>query len=148
MTESIENRFRLALEKLAAGPPSTKTALIRRLLPAIEATFASGKTWKDIWKGLADDGLNMSYGTFRKLVVRTRKKAGSSAALCGKSPEVTTVGPQANAGVDARDPLANIKRLEQNRPGFHWRATPTPKNSELSWPEWREKNKRNNNSTT
>jgi len=94
MTESIENRFRLTLEKLAAEPPSTKTALIRRLLPAIEATFASGKTWKGIWKGLADDGLNMSYGTFCKLVVRARKKVRASAAPGGKNADKTAASTQ------------------------------------------------------
>jgi hypothetical protein len=25
--------------------------------------------------------------------------------------------------VEGHDPLANLKRLEQNRPGFHWRGT-------------------------
>ena len=142
MDKSIENRFRLKLEKLAAEPPSTKSALIRRLLPAIEATVASGKTWKDIWKGLADDGLNVSYGTFRKLVVRARNKPRSSAALSGKNNESASVASRGSTDAAPRDPHANIKRLEQDRPGFHWHATPTPKDSDLSWPEWRDKNKR------
>jgi hypothetical protein len=30
----------------------------------------------------------------------------------------------------ARDPLANLKRLEEKRPGFQWRATPTLKDSD------------------
>lgn len=25
--------------------------------------------------------------------------------------------------VEGRDPFANLKRLEENRPGFHWRGT-------------------------
>src|SRR6266446_3742865 len=73
MSASTPNRFRLTLEKLAAEPPSTKTALVRLLLPAIEAAFASGKTWKDVWQCLADDGLKMSYETFRKVLSRARK---------------------------------------------------------------------------
>jgi hypothetical protein len=74
MLVSTPNRFRHALEKLTAEPPSTKTALVRLLLPAIEAAFASEKTWKDVWQCLADDGLNMSYETFRKVLSRARKK--------------------------------------------------------------------------
>jgi hypothetical protein len=46
MLVSTPNRFRHALEKLAAEAPSTKTALIRSLLSEIEAALASGKTWK------------------------------------------------------------------------------------------------------
>ena len=26
------------------------------------------------------------------------------------------------AAVEERDPFANLKRLEENRPGFHWRG--------------------------
>jgi hypothetical protein len=142
MSASTPNRFRLTLEKLAAEPPSTKTALVRLLLPAIEAAFASGKTWKDVWQCLADDGLNMSYETFRKVLSRARKKARASAAPSGKSPELPSVGSLGKADAAPRDPLANLKRLEQNRPGFHWRATPSAKDSDMSWAEWREKNKR------
>ena len=142
MSASTPNRFRLTLEKLAAEPPSTKTALIRLLLPAIEGAFASGKTWKDVWQCLADDGLNMSYETFRKVLSRARKKARASAAPSGKSPELPSVGSLGEADAAQRDPLANLKRLEQNRPGFHWRATPSVKDSDMAWAEWREKNKR------
>ena len=129
MAESIENRLRRTLEKLAAEPPSTKTALIRRLLPALEATFASGKTWKGIWKSLADDGLNMSYGTFRKLVVRARKKVCPSAAPGGKSADETAASAQVTESRVVRDPFENLKRLEANGPGFHWRATSTRRDS-------------------
>jgi hypothetical protein len=31
----------------------------------------------------------------------------------------------------ARDPLVNLKRLGENRPGFHWRATPSLKGSDI-----------------
>ena len=142
MSASTLNRFRLTLEKLAAEPPTTKTALVRLLLPAIEAAFASGKTWKDVWQCLADDGLNMSYETFRKVLSRARKKARASAAAGGESPQLPSGGFLGEANTAPLDPLANLKRLEQNRPGFHWRATGNVKDSDMSWAEWREKNKR------
>src|SRR5437016_10445788 len=88
MLVSTPNRFRHALEKLAAEPPSTKTALIRSLLSEIEAALASGKTWKQVWQCLADDGLDISYETFRKALQRIRKKARISAPLRGKSLEL------------------------------------------------------------
>jgi hypothetical protein len=33
------------------------------------------------------------------------------------------------AAVEDRDPFANLKRLEENRPGFHWRSTRNLKTS-------------------
>jgi hypothetical protein len=130
MLTSTINRFRHALEKLAAEPPSTKTALIRSILPGIEAALASGKTWKQVWQSLADDGLDISYETFRKLLVRARKKARMSAPPRGKATEFPTATVQETADPVARDPLANLKRLEENRPGFQWRATPRLKGSD------------------
>jgi hypothetical protein len=141
MLVSTPNRFRHALERLAAEPPSTKTALIRSLLPGIEAALASGKTWKQVWQCLRDDGLDISYETFRKVLQRVRKKARISAAPSGKSCELPDLCPQETAHGAARDPLENLKRLEENRPGFHWRATPSLKEPDVGRDELRGKNK-------
>jgi predicted transcriptional regulator len=131
MLVSTPNRFRHALEKLAAEPPSTKTALMRSLLSEIEAALASGKTWKQVWQCLADDGLDISYETFRKLLQRVRKKARISAPRSGKTLELPGAYSQETVDGVARDPLVNLKRLEENRPGFHWRATPSLKRSDI-----------------
>ncbi len=141
MLMSTPNRFRHALEKLAAEPPSTKTALMRSLLSEIEAALASGKTWKQVWQCLADDGLDISYETFRKVLQRVRKKARISATPSGKSRELPDLRPQETAHGVARDPLENLKRLEENRPGFHWRATPSLKEPDVGRNELRGKNK-------
>src|SRR2546429_1098306 len=129
MLMSTPNRFRHALEKLAAEPPSTKTALMRSLLSEIEAALASGKTWKQVWQCLADDGLDISYEAFRKVLQRVRKKARISAPPGAKASEFPTTAHE-TADRLARDPLANLKRLDENRPGFHWRATPRLKGSD------------------
>src|SRR5205823_11577497 len=130
MLMSTPNRLRHALEKLAAEPPSTKTALMRFLLSDIEAALASGKTWRQVWQCLADDGLDISYETFRKLLQRVRKKARISAPRSGKSLELPGAYSQESVDGVARDPLVNLKRLDENRPGFHWRATPRLKDSD------------------
>ena len=118
MLMSTPNRFRHALEKLAAEPPSTKTALMRSLLSEIEAALASGKTWKQVWQCLADDGLDISYETFRKLLQRVRKKARMSAPPGEKAAEFPKAFARETAGGVARDPLANLKRLDENRLDF------------------------------
>jgi hypothetical protein len=141
MLVATPNRFRHALEKLAAEPPSTKTALIWSLLPGIEAALASGKTWKQVWQCLADDGLDISYETFRKVLQRVRKKARISAPQTGKTLELPGVCAQETADGVARDPLANLKRLEESRLGFHWRATPSLKESDVGNNESRRKSK-------
>jgi len=141
MLTSTINRFRHTLETLAAEPPSTKTALIRSLLSEIEAALASGKTWKRVWQCLADDGLDISYETFRKALRRVRKKVRISAAPSGKSRELPGLRPQETTHDVARDPLENLKRLEENRPGFHWRATPSLKEPDVGRNEFRGKSK-------
>jgi hypothetical protein len=142
MLESTPNRFRRTLEKLADEPPTTKTALIRSLLPGIESALASGKTWKQVWQCLADDGLEISYETFRKVLSRVRKKRRISAPAGGKSSELLGLSSQANVDLAAHDPLANLKRLEENRPGFHWRATPRLKESDTGKGALSDKGKR------
>jgi len=55
MTKSSLHSYRQALEKLAEEPPTTKTALLRSLLPQIQLALRSGKTLKscvDIVRGL------------------------------------------------------------------------------------------------
>jgi hypothetical protein len=64
---------------------------------------------------------------FYMVVWRARRKPISTMTNGWGKPEKPSEpqGP-AEPGVEAveeRDPLANLKRLEENRPGFHWRAT-------------------------
>jgi hypothetical protein len=87
-------------------------------------------TWKQVWQCLADDGLDISYETFRKLLQQVRKKARISAPRGGKSLELPGADSQESVDGVARDPLVNLKRLDENRLGFHWRATPRLKDSD------------------
>src|SRR6266478_3680425 len=57
MPMSTPNRYRHGLEKLTGEPPATKTALISILLPEIETALASGKTRRQIWQRLVEDGI-------------------------------------------------------------------------------------------
>ena len=127
MTKSSPHFYRQTLEKLAEEPPTTKTALLRSLLPQIQLALRSGKTLKQVWQRLAEDGLDISCETFCRLLRRARAKPHASAAPSGKGAEASSGTIQATDGNDARDPFANLKRLEANRPGFHWRATKTPR---------------------
>ena len=125
--------FRQCLNKLAATPPRRKAALIRSLLPGIETALRSGHCLKEIWVALEGEGLQMSYRVFHKSVSRSRgAKKPTAASSWGKQDKpLETQGPQGTRveALEARDPLANLRRLEENRPGFHWRGTRNVKTS-------------------
>jgi hypothetical protein len=99
---ATQEQYRRCLEQLASDPPKTNAALIRSLLPGIERALTSGQNLKDIWEALQSEGLQTSYHTFYMVVWRAKREPTAPSSW-GK--------------------LANLKRLEENRPGFHWRGT-------------------------
>jgi hypothetical protein len=116
------NRYRHALEKLAGEPPASKTALVCSLLPEIEIALGSGKTRKQVWQRLADEGLDVKYETFHTIIRRARKRRPPTAATGRKIP-LRVAGADEIAGELAHDPLVNLRKLEESRPGFHFRGT-------------------------
>jgi hypothetical protein len=89
----------------------------------IEVALRSGKTHKQIWQRLSDAGLDITCETFCRLIRRARKKARISAARGGKRVEVPELHAQQTAAVVEHDPLANLRKFEASRPGFHFRGT-------------------------
>src|SRR6266700_704541 len=69
----MQKDYRPCLEKLAGAPPKRKAALIRSLLPGIEAAIHSGQSLKDIWEALGNEGLQMTYHVFHMTVWRARR---------------------------------------------------------------------------
>ena len=118
----MENRYRRALEKLAAEGPKTKTALICSLLPEIETALVSGKTRKQVWQRLADEGLDVSYKTFHTIVRRARNKRHLTAAPARKMRRPRDRKCEEAPPGLKHDPLVNLRRLEESRPGFHYQA--------------------------
>jgi hypothetical protein len=122
----MKKDYQRCLDKLATAAPETKSALIRSLLPAIETALNSGQRLKGIWEALRKEGLQMSYHSFHKTVSRSRQiKKATTASGFGKQEEGSAAQGSMETKVKAvedRDPLANLKLLEENRPGFHWRA--------------------------
>src|SRR6202047_238041 len=118
---SMQKDYRQCLDKLAGAVPETKAALIRSLLPGIEAAVNSGQSLKKIWEALATEGLPMSYHSFHKAVWRARRMRKLTAASNGgkqdKPSEAQRLQEAKVEAVEGSDPFANIKRLEENRPG-------------------------------
>ena len=142
----MQKHYRQCLDKLAAAGPETKAALIRSLLPGIEAAVNSGQSLKKIWEALANEGLQMSYHSFHKAVWRARRMRKPTAASNGGKQDKPSEAQglrEAKAEIDGeRDPLANLRRLEEDRPGFHWRGTQSWKTSAHAKEDSNDKNKR------
>jgi len=142
----MQNDYRRCLDKLAGASPKKKAALIRSLLPGIEAALNSGQSLKEIWEALGSEGLQMSYRVFHITVSRARKaRKPTAASNWGKQDKPSETQGLQKATVETvgeRDPLANLRRLEEDRPGFHWRGTQSWKTSEHATEDSNDKNKR------
>src|SRR5467141_4774013 len=77
---SMEKDYQHCLDKLAAAAPETKSAVIRSLLPGIEAALNSGQRLKAIWKALRKEGLQITYRGFHMVISRARKKPTASSS--------------------------------------------------------------------
>jgi hypothetical protein len=120
MLMSTQNCYRYTLEKLTGEPPATKTALISILLPEIESALASGKTRRQIWQRLVEDGFDLSYDTFHSTLWRVQRKPRITAAPRRKTPKVSNGEVEELTEEAGHDPL---RKVEQSRPGFHYRGT-------------------------
>lgn len=142
----MQKDYRHCLDELAVAVPKRKAALIRSLLPGIEAALNSGQSLKDIWEALGNEGLQMSYHGFHKAVWRAeRKRKPTAASGWGKQDKPSEAQGLRETKVDTvegRDPFANLRRLEpENRPGFHWRGTRSVKTSAHGMEDSNDKNK-------
>ncbi len=141
----MQKDYRHCLDKLVRAVPKRKAALIRSLLPGIEAALNSGQSFKEIWEALGNEGLQMSYHGFHKAVWRAgRMRKPTAASGWGKQDnpsEAEGLQETKVEKVEERDPLANLRRLEENRPGFHWRGTRNLKTSTHGTEDSNDKNK-------
>src|ERR1700688_3076444 len=108
----MQKHYRQCLDKLAGDAPERKAALIRSLLPGIEAALNSGQSLKKIWEALASEGLQMSYHSFHKAVWRARRMrkptADSNWGKQDKPSEVQALPETKVEAVEERDPFANL----------------------------------------
>src|SRR5260370_35542732 len=107
---------RHCLDELAGAVPKRKAALIRSLLPGIEAALNSGQSLKDIWEALGNEGLQMSYHGFHKAVWRAERKRNPTAASgWGKADKPSEAQGRRETKRDTvgeQDAFANLTRLE------------------------------------
>ena len=108
-----------AIRTITAEVQPTKTGFVRTLIPEIEEALAAGYNLKAIWERIRAERSDLTYSQFCLYLRRTRKKPARTAAARGRKSDVDVVSNLP----DGFDPLANIRRLEAARPGFHYRGT-------------------------
>jgi len=115
MTDHLKN----AIRTMRAKTPPTKSGMVRTLIPEIEEALAAGYRLKTIWQWVRDNGLDVTYPQFCMYLQREKKKSSRTAPTLGRKAETEVPGDPA----DGFDPLANLRRRQASRPGFHYRGT-------------------------
>jgi len=126
MIEEAESALRTMAKDLH---PSTKSGFVRVMLPAIEDALQAGHTRKAVWQQLHEHNPALGYKEFCVYLVRLRKRAHQPTALRGeeKAPAATPT-QVSHSSPPEFDPLANLRRAQADRPGFHYRGT-----EDLDW---------------
>jgi hypothetical protein len=106
--------------------PKTRIALVRMLWPTIQACLDAGHSLRDVHEKLQLDGIKMAYSTLCWAVEKLRVSAPLALGQRSKLPISPT--PQRRAGElagksAAPDPLRNLRRLSESRPGFEYTGT-------------------------
>ena len=115
MTEAAKH----AIRALKSEERPTKTGFVRTLIPDIDDALAAGYTLKSIWERIRAQRPDLTYSEFCLYLRRARTKPTRTATAGGRKSDPD--GPS-----DLRhgsDPLANIRRLENARPGFQYGGT-------------------------
>ena len=111
------------IDALSSEKPTTKSGLVRSLLPEIEAALQAGHTIKTIWERIHQQETTLSYRVFWLALKRLRAKESKSTAPANGEKGPTQDLPPEKSRTSEFDPLANVKEAEATRPGFYYRGT-------------------------
>ena len=103
--------------------PRTRIGILRNLWPTIETCLDAGHSLRDIHESLRLDGIEMAYSTFCWAVGALRQRGPVVAERESRSTAPHTAGEINRQKGAADDPLDNVRRLSERRPGFDYRGT-------------------------
>lgn len=106
------------LAEFAAEAPKRRIGLIRHLWPSIRACLDAGHSVRAVQARLNADGLSIPYSTLCWAIASLRKSGQSS-----ERPAPPKVGEIRMPKAAKNDPLANLRRIVQSRPGFEYTGT-------------------------
>src|SRR5689334_4247012 len=103
--------------------PRTRIGILRNLWPMIQSCLDAGHSLRDIHESLRLDGIKMAYSTFCWAVGALRQRQRIGAERESRSTAPQTAGEITGQDRLSDDPLDNVRRLSERRPGFEYRGT-------------------------
>ena len=125
------------LRALRAEKPTTAAGKVRWAWPEIKAALDVGHSLTTVHQRLAEVGIEVPYRRLSYYVTRLRGEENERAARlptpAGSSGVVdptpaTAKSEQQQQNNSKPNPLANLRRLSEQRPGFQWDEAPPDKN--------------------
>ena len=106
------------LAEFAAEVPKRRIGVIRHLWPSIRACLDAGHSVRSVQARMNADGLSIPYSTLCWAIASLRKLGPAN-----ERPAPPRVGEMKIPKPAGNDPLANLHRIVQNRPGFDYNGT-------------------------
>jgi hypothetical protein len=114
------------LKAFAEQVPKTRIGILRVLWPTIQDCLAVGHSLRDIHKTLHLDGIEMPYSTLCRIVATLQRNVQPKPGRVPKQAECSTAPARPGERLSKSahvDPLRNLRRLSENRPGFEYSGT-------------------------
>jgi len=106
--------------------PKTRIGILRLLWPTIRERLDGGHTLRDIHQTLKLDGIEMAYSTLCWAVAELRRNRSPRSSVPTKNTNTPTAQhwrEKRPAAATGADPLRNLRRLTEHRPGFEYTGT-------------------------
>jgi hypothetical protein len=113
------------LKAFSEASPKTRIGILRLVWPTIQACLDAGHSLRDVHEKLHLDGVDMAYSTLCWAAATLRQTTSSTVDRRPKPTGSTAphmAGETTAAGKEF-DPLQNLKRLSEQRPGFEYTGT-------------------------
>ena len=111
------------LEAISDQLPRTRIGILRNLWPTIQTCLDAGHSLRDIHESLRLDGIAMAYSTFCWAIGELRQRQPAAVPRQSRSTAPHIAGETTGQTGAAGDPLDNVRRLSERRPGFDYRGT-------------------------
>ena len=111
------------LKAFAEQVPKTRIGILRALWPTIHECLTVGHSLREIHKTLHLDGIEMPYSTLCRIVATLQRAAPPKVDRVPKHTTAPDRPGEKSAKPAPVDPLRNLRRLSEHRPGFEYSGT-------------------------